>query len=164
MNDVFHAKTKLIDIQNGEELNVIINEEQARQHGISALDKVILRYKDKEIVLNADLSHKYVKHGEIWLYKDVFTKYKIPADAIVSVHFTQTNGKAIDALKKAINGGTLNYKETYAIMKDIAENRFTDTLITYYSALGFFKKASDHELYEMAKAMAETGEMLHFDW
>jgi hypothetical protein len=41
-------------------------------------------------------------------------------------------------------------------MKDIADNRFTDTLITYYSAIGFFKKASDYELYEMAKAMAET--------
>lgn len=48
-------------------------------------------------------------------------------------------------------------------MKDISENRFTDTLITYYSAVGFFKKATDNELYEMAKAMAETGEMLHFD-
>jgi thymidine phosphorylase len=48
-------------------------------------------------------------------------------------------------------------------MKDIGENRFTDTLITYYSSLGFFKKATDQELFEMAKAMAETGEMLHFD-
>jgi len=162
--DVFHAKTKLIDIADWEELIVLINEQQARQHWINALDKVSVFYEDQEIILNADITNKYVKHGEIWLFKDVYQKYNISEDAIVWVSFTQTNGKAMDALKKAINWGKLNYKETHAIMKDIADNRFTDTLITYYSALGFFKKASDYELYEMAKAMAETGEMLHFDW
>lgn len=56
----------------------------------------------------------------------------------------------------------LNEKETFSIMKDIATNRFTDTLTTYYSALGFFFPSTNHELYVMAKAMAEAGEMLHF--
>ncbi|MDD3262494.1 MAG: thymidine phosphorylase [Candidatus Absconditabacteria bacterium] len=161
--NIFHAKTKLVDILDGEEFIVLINEQEAREYGINAFDKVSLGYNGQEIVLNADLTNKVVKSGEIGLFKDVYEKYNIPADAIVSVTFTQTNGKAIDALKKAIKGEKLNYKETYAIMKDIADNRFTDTLITYYSAIGFFKKASDYELYEMAKAMAETGEMLHFD-
>ncbi len=163
-NDVFHAKTKVIDIQDGEELIVIINEQEAREHGITEFDKVSLLYEDQEIILNADLSNKYVKHGEIWLFQDIIEKYNIPENAIVGISFTQTNGKAMEALKKAIKGKKLSYKETYAIMKDISENRFTDTLITYYSALGFFRKTSDKELYEMAKAMAETGEMLHFDW
>ena len=39
-------------------------------------------------------------------------------------------------------------------MKNISENRFSDILISYYSAIGFFKKATDYELYEMAKAIA----------
>ncbi len=161
--DIFHAKTKLIDIQDGEELIVLINEEEAREHWINSFDKVVIMYEDQEIVLNADLANKIVKPGEVWLFKDVYEKYNIPANATVAVSFTQTNGKALEALKKAIKWEKLNYKETYAIMKDISDNRFTDTLITYYSAIGFFKKASDYELYEMAKAMAETGEMLHFD-
>ena len=48
-------------------------------------------------------------------------------------------------------------------MKDISTNRFTDTLITYFSALGFFRDSTDEEMYRMAKAMAEAGEMLHRD-
>jgi len=160
---IFHAKTKLIPIKDGEELIVLVNETDAWEHGISAMDKVVVKYKGKELVFNADLTTKYVKPGEIGVYQDISEKYEIPADATVSVHFTQTDSKAMEALKKAIKGGKLKYEETYAIMKDIAENRFTDTLITYYSAIGFFKKATDQELYEMAKAMAETGEMLHFD-
>ena len=160
---IFHAKTKLIPIHDWEELIVLINETDAWHHGISALDKVVVRYQGKDFVFNADLTTKYVKPGEIGIYQDVSDKYEIPADATVSVHFTQTNGKAMDALKKALKWGKLKYEDTYAIMKDIAENRFTDILITYYSALGFFTKTTDNELYEMAKAMAETGEMLHFD-
>ena len=47
-------------------------------------------------------------------------------------------------------------------MKDISCNRFTDTLITYFSALGFFRDSTNKEMYRMAKAMAEAGEMIHF--
>ena len=47
-------------------------------------------------------------------------------------------------------------------MKDISNNRFTDILTTYFSAMGFFLPSKDEDLYRMAKAMAEAGEMLHF--
>lgn len=162
--DIFYAKTKLIDIQDGEELIVLINEEDAREHWISAFDKVKIIYEDKKIILNADLTNKLVKVGEVWLFKDVYEKYNIPLNTTVTISFTQTNWKALEALKKAIKGEKLNYEETHSIMKDISDNRFTDTLVTYYSAVGFFKNSTDHELYEMAKAMAETGDMLRFDW
>jgi len=45
MSQVFHARTKLIDIQDGEELIVILNEQEAREYGISAMDKVSIFYK-----------------------------------------------------------------------------------------------------------------------
>ncbi|MCF7835327.1 thymidine phosphorylase [Candidatus Gracilibacteria bacterium] len=163
MSEVFHAKTKLIDIKDGEELIVILNEQEAREYGISSTDKVSIFYKGKEIVLNADLSKNLVKPREIGLFKDVSEKYKIKANEIVGISFTKTDGDALDALKKGIKGGKLNQKDIHSIMKDISDNRFTDTLLTYFSALGFFKKTPDKELYRMTKAMAETGEMLHFD-
>ncbi|HCB51791.1 TPA: hypothetical protein DEP21_04475 [Patescibacteria group bacterium] len=163
MQDVFHAKTKLLDYVDGEELVIIINEEQAWDHGISAMDKVVMKYKDTDYVLDVSLSNKLVKRNEVGLSEDVYKKYNLGADVIVSISFTQTNGKAIDALKKALGGKKLNYEETKTIMDDIGHNRFTDILTTYYGAIGFFKKASDKELFEMAKAMGETGEMLHFD-
>jgi thymidine phosphorylase len=47
-------------------------------------------------------------------------------------------------------------------MKDISENRFTDIMTTYYSAMGFFYPSKDLELYWMTKSMAETGEVLKF--
>jgi hypothetical protein len=64
-SDVFHAKTKLIDIQDGEELIALINEQEAMEYGISPMDKVSLIIKGKELVLNADLTNKFVKPGQI---------------------------------------------------------------------------------------------------
>lgn len=77
IKDVFHAKTTLIDISDGEELIVLINEHEAMEYGISPMDKVSVWYKDKEIVLNADLTTKFVKPGQIGIFKDVYQKYNI---------------------------------------------------------------------------------------
>jgi hypothetical protein len=61
----FHARTRLIDIQEGDSLTVLLNEHEARDHGINSMDKVSLLYKGKEIVVDADLSHSYIKRGEV---------------------------------------------------------------------------------------------------
>ena len=98
----FHARTRLIDIQEGDSLTVLLNEQQAREHGINSMDKVSLLYKGKEIVVDADLSHSYIKHGEVGLLKDVVQKYKIGAGEMVAVAFTSNSTLSIDALKRAL--------------------------------------------------------------
>jgi anaerobic selenocysteine-containing dehydrogenase len=65
MKNVFHAKTKLVDIQDGEEYIILINESDAWEYGITPMDKVELSYKNQKIVLNADLSNKLIKSGEV---------------------------------------------------------------------------------------------------
>ncbi len=164
MSEVFHVKTKLIDIQEGEELAIVLNEEQAREYGISSMDKVSVLYKWEEFIFDVTLTHRYINHHEIGITKDISEKYNIEPGARVAVRFAQTNREALDALKKALKWVKLNYQEILAIMKDISTNRFTDTLTTYFSALWFFYKSSDEEMYMMAKAMAETWEMLKFKW
>ena len=102
MSEIFYAKTRLLDIQEGENLCVLINEEQAREHGISAMDKVALLYKGEEIILDVSLSNKYVDHNEVGLYKDVRAKYKIKAGEKVGIKFTTTSTQALEALKKGM--------------------------------------------------------------
>jgi len=162
-NDTFHAKIKLIDIQDGEELIALINEQEAAAYGISPMDKVALRVKNKEIILNADLTNKFIQPGQIGLFKDVYKKYNIKENEWVSLHFTQHSSASLEALKKWLNGKRLNQQEIFEIMKDISQNRFTDILTTYFSSMGFFLPSKDEDLYRMAKAMAEAWEMLHFD-
>jgi hypothetical protein len=58
---MFTAKTKIVDIHEGEQLVVLINEQDAWEHGITSMDKVSLIYDDKEFVFDVDLSNTYVQ-------------------------------------------------------------------------------------------------------
>lgn len=70
--------------------------------------------------------------------------------------------QAITAIRKKLVGKSLDYKEIYAIMDQISQNKLGDILTTYFAASGFSKGFSDEEIYFLTKAMVETGERLKF--
>lgn len=70
--------------------------------------------------------------------------------------------KAVEAIRKKLVGKKLSYKEVYAIMDEIVNERLGDVLTTYFAASGYSKGFSNQELYFLTKAMVETGEKLQF--
>lgn len=69
---------------------------------------------------------------------------------------------ALEAIRKKLLGKELTYKEIYAIMDQIAEDRLGDVLTTYFVASGYSKGFTNDEIYYLTKAMVETGEYLEF--
>ena len=69
---------------------------------------------------------------------------------------------AIKAIQKKLVGKKLTYKEIYAIMDEIAHERLSDILTTYFVASSFKEGYTDEELYFFTKAMVETGNRLKF--
>ncbi|MCL5970558.1 MAG: thymidine phosphorylase [Patescibacteria group bacterium] len=69
---------------------------------------------------------------------------------------------AIDAIKKKLLGKELTYKEIFTLMDEIANERLSPVLTAYFAAAGFKEGFSEEELYFLTKAMAKTGEILHF--
>jgi len=69
---------------------------------------------------------------------------------------------ALNAIRKKLIGKTLNYKEIYSIMDEIAKQRLGQVLTTYFAASGYSQGFTNQELYFLTKAMIETGEKLHF--
>ncbi len=70
---------------------------------------------------------------------------------------------ALNAIRKKLVGKTLNYKEIFSIMDQIAKQRLGQVLTTYFAASGYSQGFSNQELYFLTKAMVETGEKLHFN-
>ncbi len=68
----------------------------------------------------------------------------------------------VEAIKKKLLGKELSYKEIFTLMDEIANQRLGPVLTTYFAAAGFKEGFSEDELYYLTKAMAETGQMLHF--
>ncbi len=72
------------------------------------------------------------------------------------------NELALKAIQKKLVGKKLSYKEIFAIMDEIANDRLGDVLTTYFAASGYSKGFSYDEIYYLTKAMIETGEKLEF--
>ncbi len=69
---------------------------------------------------------------------------------------------AIKAIQKKLLGKKLNYREIYAIMDEIANEKLSDVLTTYFVASSFKEGYSPQELFYFTKAMVETGNQLKF--
>lgn len=98
--DTFIAKTKSIDIHEGEDLVVLINEQDAREFGITSMDKVSLIYDDKEFVFDANLTQHLVAPGEVGIFRDIQDKYHMQSGQIVTIAFTKNTSEALEAVKK----------------------------------------------------------------
>ncbi len=70
--------------------------------------------------------------------------------------------EAIQAIQKKLLGKKLNYHEIYAIMDEIAHERLSEVLTTYFVASSFREGYAPQELYHFTKAMVETGNTLRF--
>ena len=75
----------------------------------------------------------------------------------------QNHLKAVKTIQKKLLGKRLNYREIYNLMDEIAHERLSDVLTTYFVAAAFKEGFSADELYYLTKAMVETGTKLHFD-
>ncbi|KKQ24210.1 MAG: hypothetical protein US40_C0002G0041 [Candidatus Roizmanbacteria bacterium GW2011_GWC2_37_13] len=69
---------------------------------------------------------------------------------------------AIAAIQKKLLGKRLSYREVYAIMDEIAKEKLTDILTTYFVASSFKEGYKPIELFHFTKAMVETGNKLSF--
>jgi len=69
---------------------------------------------------------------------------------------------AINAIQKKLLGKKLGYREIYAIMDEIAHEKLSDVLTTYFVASSFKEGYTPQELFFFTKAMVETGNQLKF--
>ncbi|OGF34061.1 hypothetical protein A2482_03485 [Candidatus Falkowbacteria bacterium RIFOXYC2_FULL_48_21] len=157
----FYLKCKRLDIATGGPLIALMNEAEAENYGIHPGDRVALTWsKQKKIIAEIDFSEKKIKPGEIGLFEDLWKKKEVDEDDIVEVSL-ESRPLSIETLKKKMLGKPATYEELHALIKDIAEDKLGKIETTYYAASGFVKPYSDNELYYIAKAMAETGEMFN---
>lgn len=70
--------------------------------------------------------------------------------------------KAIQSIQKNLLGKKLTYHEIYNLMDQIAHEKLSDILATYFVAASFKEGFTHEELFYFTKAMVETGNRMHF--
>lgn len=161
-DNFFNVKVILLPIKDGEKMNAILNEEQALAFGITAEDNIsLIKENGDKIVANVMLSSE-IKPGTIGIYQDIIERFPLNEKENISIEVTQSSSLANDAIRKKMRGESITYDEMFAIIKDISEGKLSDIMMTYYVASSFFYPTTDEEMYQTAKAMAETWIMFRY--
>ncbi len=152
-------KIKKLDFKTGGRWVVVLREKEAQAYGIRTGDKLRLKWDGRETVVTANYTASKIKEGEVGLFKEIWQGRSFKPGEMAEITLLE-RPNSIESIKKKLLGGELNYKEMYAVVKDIADYVLGDIEITYFVASGFARKFSSRELYYLTKSVAETGDML----
>lgn len=160
----FYLSARKLDVRTGRAMIALINEVDAAENGVNIGEKVSLELagRKKNIVVTLDTTDTLVDEGEIGFFEDVWERHNIKFGEAVKVELVP-HSKAIEGIKKKLLGGKLKYEEVFSIVKDIANDQLGPILTTYYAAAGYSPGFDEEEMYYMTKAMAGTGDILHFE-
>ncbi len=157
----YYFKTKKLDISAGDPLVVVVNSKDAHEYGLHQGGKVHMCWKDICLYVAVDFSDSVVNPGEIGMFAEVWEKYRIPADDIVSLDIPHPP-KSMESIRKKLRGESLTYDEIYQVMDDITNRRLSSIEMTYFAASSYNPGFNEQEIYYLTKAMAETGDILDF--
>lgn len=152
-------KVKKLDFETGGRWIVVLREKEAQAYGIRMGDKLKLKWDGKETVVTANYTVAKVGEGEVGLFKEIWRNRTSKPNEMIELTLLERPA-SIESIKKKLLGGELNYKEMYAVVRDIADHVLGDIEITYFVASGFARKFTNNELYYLTKSVAETGETL----
>lgn len=146
----------------GNQYHIVLNNHQALGFGILANDLATLKNTQGEsITANVFLSHE-VPAGTVEVYQDLLERFPVQEGDSVSIDVAHASSLAQDAIRKKMKGEEISYEEMFAIIKDISQGTLSEVMMTYYVASSFFFPTTDEEMYQTAKAMAETGVMFRY--
>ncbi|MBD3280869.1 thymidine phosphorylase [Candidatus Dojkabacteria bacterium] len=162
----FFLAAKKLDINSGDELICIINEADATEYGIgvNAGDRVSLKWGGLEdpLIATVDTTETIVNEGEIGLYEDIWKKNAVEDKTVIEISLLDQTESAASIRKKLL-GERLDYKDFFYIMRDIANGKLNEILVSVFIAAGYSPGFDKEEILLMTKALAMTGDILKFN-
>ncbi len=159
----FFLKAKYLDIQTGHPWVVLICEEDSKVYGVRAGDELSTKWNHKKTEVGVDITRNLVKSGEIGLFRDIVERYKIKEGDVLELTLAPA-APSLECIQKKLVGKRLSYPEVKSIIYDIVHYHLDDIQISFFVASAFMKNGfSNKEIYYLTKAMAETGEMMHWE-
>ena len=155
-------RVRCLDLDAGGKTIAIINSEDARELGLHALERIVLKKDRQTLTVLANVTPKFVLPGDIAVYAEVKEIMRLrDGDFIDAKPRPELDSKQY--IRKKVDGGELNYKEIRTIIDDVIERNLSDLeLAALVTALHTHGMTLNENLF-FAKAFVETsGERLKF--
>jgi len=154
-------KIKDVDLSTGGPLIVILNEEDAQELDLHALDRIVIKKRKKEVVATINIAEngKNIRRGEIGLFEEVLKKIKGKNKQVVKIRIAK-RPYSIQYIKEKLDGKKLSPSKINEIIKDIIKNKLSEVELTYFVSACYKKNLSTDEIIALTKAICESGNRL----
>ncbi len=155
-------KAKLVDINTGGNLVVFLNSEDAQKYNIEDSDRLMMSWKKAGgVVVEVHLSEDFIPQGKIGLSSEIQDKLHIKNGEEIKLRVIDVP-ESVRAIARQLNGVDLDYQQIESIIKDIVNYRLDDVMVAFYLAGAFWDGADYDKIYNITKAMVETGHVFEF--
>ncbi|MFH0986924.1 MAG: AMP phosphorylase [Candidatus Micrarchaeota archaeon] len=154
-------KVKKIDLNAGGKPIVVMNNDDASNLAMSAMDRICIYSGSKKLTALIDLSETYIPKGSIGTFSSVSKKLNISSGDKVMIE-PIGNPDSVLYIRKKLEGRTLTKDEIDAIILDVLENNLSDIEITAFIVAIYARGMNHDETVFLTKAIADSGSKLDF--
>ncbi|MBI4406300.1 thymidine phosphorylase, partial [Candidatus Micrarchaeota archaeon] len=153
-------KARIIDIEAGQS-EVVLNEREAKSMDLNLLDRVKLRYKNREVIAIVNYSHKYVRRGEIELFAEAAQALGARSGDAITLEPTH-RPKSLDYIKKKLDKRVLTESEIREIINDLMQERLSNAELAAFITGVYMDELGADETASLTQAIYQTGDRLEF--
>lgn len=154
-------RVKIIDIETGSHLAVLLNPSELARLAIFAGERVLIKYDRKETVAIAESTQDLVEPGEIGILKGIQRELNIKAGKEVEVS-GDVRPTSIRAIRKKMDGLPLEKEEIHAIVQDLVAGRLSSIDTAAFLVSEQILGLSLEETVHLTWSIAEEGERIDF--
>jgi len=151
-------KVKILGFQAGGKHIVIIDDDIAEKLDIRSLDRVKIKYMNREIVAIVNVA-KFLPGDIIGVYDEVAELLKVREGDVVEV-IPAGAPESLLYIRKKLTRARLNAYEAKKIIEDIVNGYISDVELTALVTALHYQGMSLEEALNFTRAMVETGETL----
>ena len=154
---------KRLPLHSGGHDVVVLGKKFARELDLHPMDRVLVRNPaDHSKWVTAHLNFWYETNPVVGLFGDTFDKLGIKDGDQVSL-FPAPKPGSVNHIIKKMDRQQLSGDEIFEIIQDIVDAKLTELEIASFITSTYMAGTTLDETYYLAKAIAETGDMLNFE-
>jgi len=156
-----NLRAKPLDIETGRNI-VALHEDDARDLGVYASDRVKLITPKTTLIAIADVTSKMVQPGEVGTFVEVTKALGIKAGDMISVT-PVPHPQSIDFIKKKMSGQILNASEIQSVVEDIVAGDLSYGELTAFVTSQYIRDMNMDEIVALTRSMVKSGDRLDLE-
>jgi len=97
---------------------------------VRAGDELTLKWNQKTTQVSVDLTKELVERGEIGLFQDIITKYRIKEGEVLELALAQPPS-SLESIRKKLLDKRLTYEEIRGVISDVVNYNLDDVQIAF---------------------------------